>query len=99
MLGCDEENFDIILNPENVKRNEPHDAVSIIAKSEKSIKIAIVIRHDKDLVCGGTLFGDELTVTFGKTVLAINIKTGELLHYEKEAFEEEFDFSVLEELI
>ena len=76
VLGCDEEEYDIIFNPENIKRNEPHDAMKIIAKTEKVLKIAIVIRHDKDAVYSGSLYGEKLNVTFGSNAAEINVLTG-----------------------
>ena len=99
VIGCDEEEYDIIFNPENIKRNEPHDAMKIIAKGEKVLKIAIVIRHDKDAVYSGSLYGEKLNLTFGSNAATINVLTGEILRYEKDAVKEEFDFSELDKLI
>ena len=99
VLGCEEENYDIILNPENVKRNEPHDAIKIIAKTEKTLKIAVVIRHNKEFEYSALLNGKELSLTFEKNALTVNLETGELLHYEKDAFSEEFDFSLLDKML
>ena len=99
VLGCDEEEYDIIFNPENIRSNEPHDAMRIIAKGEKAIRIAIVLRHDKDAVYSGSLYGEKLNVTFGSDAAEINVLTGEILRYEKDAVKEEFDFSELDKLI
>ena len=35
VIGCDEEEYDVIFNPGNIKRNEPHDAMKIVAKTDK----------------------------------------------------------------
>lgn len=99
VIGCDEEQYDIILNPANVQRNEPHDALSIIAKTDKTLKIAIIVRHDKDAVYSATLYDRELSVTYNGDGLILDVADGKLLHYEKDAVKEEFDFSELDELL
>lgn len=99
VLGSEEENYDIIFNPENIKRNEPHDAIKIIAKTKETLKIAVVIRHNKDTEYSALLNGKELYLTFEKNALTVNLETGELLHYEKDAFSEEFDFSLLDKML
>ena len=99
VIGVDEEQYDQIFNPNNVQRNEPHDALSIIASGEKNRRIAVIVKHDKDAVYSGTLYDDELTVTFGKDAMTLNIKTGELIRYEKEALDENFDFQFFDEIL
>ena len=99
VIGCDEEEYDIIFNPGNIKRNEPHDAMRIVAKTDKVLKIAIVIKHDKDAVYSGSLYGEKLNVTFGNDAAEINVSTGELIRYEKDALKEEFDLSELDKLL
>lgn len=99
VIGCDEEEYDIIFNPKNIKRNEPHDAMKIVAKTDKFLKIAIVVKHDKDAVYSGSLYGEKLNVTFGSDAAEINVSTGELIRYEKDALKEEFDFSELDKLL
>lgn len=98
VLGCDEENYDIVLNPKNIKINEPHDAISIYAKTKKLLKIAIVVRHNKDVVFSGLLYENNFIVTYDKDALTIDVETGELINYEKDAVQEEYDFSELDEL-
>ena len=99
VIGCDEEEYDIIFNPKNIKRNEPHDAMKIVAKTDKFLKIAIVVKHDKDAVYSGSLYGEKLNVTFGSDAAEINVSTGELIRYEKDALKEEFDLSELDKLL
>ena len=99
VIGCDEEEYDIIFNPKNIKRNEPHDAMKIVAKTDKFLKIAIVVKHDKDAVYSGSLYGEKLNVTFGNDAAEINVSTGELIRYEKDALKEEFDLSELDKLL
>ncbi len=99
VMDCDEKEYDIILNPNNIQRNEPHDAFEIIAKTDKTIKIAIVVRHDKDAVFGAMLNETDFYATYCKDAAAINVATGELLHYEKDAVKDEFDFSDLDKLL
>ena len=99
VIGCDDERYDVILNPGNVQRNEPHDALNIIAKTDKTLRIAIVVKHDKDAVYSASLYGDELHITYNSDEMTINVRTGELLHYEKDAVKEEFDFSELDNLL
>ena len=99
VLGCEDENYDIIFNPNNIERSRSHDAVRIIAKTDKTLRIAIVTEHDKDGEYSGSLNGEELTVTFGKDAMTINLKTGEILHYGKNAVLYEFDFSELEKFL
>lgn len=99
VIGCDEERYDVILNPGNVQRNDPHDALSIIAKADKTLRIAIIVRHDKDAVYSASLYKDELHVTYNSDGMTINVKNGELLHYEKDAIKEEFDLSKLDNFL
>ena len=99
VIGCDEEEYDVIFNPGNIKRNEPHDAMKIVAKTDKVLKIAIVVKHDKDAVYSGSLYGEKLNVTFGNDAAEIKVSTGELIRYEKDALKEEFDLSELDKLL
>ena len=99
VIGCDEEEYDIIFNPNNVQRNEPHDAMRIVAKTDKVLKIAVVVRHDKDAVYSGSLYGEKLNVTFGKDAATINVSNGEIIYYEKDAVKDEYDFSELDALM
>ena len=98
VIGCDEEEYDIILNPNNIQRNEPHDAFTITARTDKILKIAIIIKHNKDAVYSGLLHEDELYATIDNDAIIINIATGELKSYEKDTVPEEYDFSELDEL-
>ena len=43
VIGCNEEEYDIILYPGNIQRNEPHDAFLTTARTDKFLKIAVVI--------------------------------------------------------
>ena len=99
VMDSDEKEYDIILNPNNIKRNEPHDAFEIIAKTDKTIKIAIIVRHDKDAVFSAMLNGTDFYATYCKDAIAINVATGELISYEKDAVQEEYDFSDLDKMI
>ncbi len=99
VIGCDEDEYDIILNLDNIKRNEPHDALRIIAKTDKTLRIAIVVRHKTDFVWSVMLHDDELFATFDKNAITLNLRTGEILHYEKDAVQEEFKFSILDEIL
>ncbi len=99
VLECEDEQYDVIFNPCNVKRNEPHDALRIIAKTKETLNIVIVIRHDKEMEYSALLNGEELIITFEKNAATINLRTGELIRYEKDAFTDEFDFSLLDEIV
>ena len=66
---------------------------------DKTLKIAIVVKHDKDAVYSGTLYGNEFTAIIGADALTIDVATGELLRYEKDTVKEEFDFSELDKLL
>lgn len=98
VIGCDEEEYDIILNPGNIKRNEPHDAFTITARTDKLLKIAVVIKHNANAIYSGFLHENELYATFDKDAIVINIKTGELIRYAKDEVQEEYDLSELDEL-
>ena len=98
VIGCDEEEYDIILNPGNIKRNEPHDAFTITARTDKLLKIAVVIKHNPNAIYSGFLHENELYATFDKDAIVINIKTGELIRYAKDEVQEEYDLSELDEL-
>lgn len=98
VIGCDEEKYDIILNPGNIQGNEPHDAFSITARTNKLLKIAVVIKHNANAIYSGLLHENELYATFDKDAIVINVETGELIKYEKEAVLEEYDLSELDEL-
>ena len=73
--------------------------MKIVAKTDKVLKIAIVIKLDKGAVYSGSLYGEKLNVTFGSDAAEINVSTGELIRYEKDALKEEFDFSELDKLL
>ena len=98
VIGCDEEEYDIIFNPGNIQRNEPHDALSIVARTDKLLKIAVIVRHDLNAVFSGLLNKNEFFLTYNKDAATIDIKTGELIRYEKDAVLEEYDLSELDEL-
>jgi hypothetical protein len=98
VIGCDEEEYDIVLNPGNIQRNEPHDAFIITARTDKFLKIAVVIKHNENATYSGLLHENELYATFDKDAIVINIETGELIRYEKDAVLEEYDLSELDEL-
>ena len=98
VIGCDEEEYDIVLNPGNIQRNEPHDAFTITARTDKFLKIAVVVRHNANAIYSGLLHENELYATFDKDAIVINVETGELIKYEKEAVSEEYDLSELDEL-
>ena len=98
VIGCNEEEYDIILNPGNIQRNEPNDAFVITARTDKFLKIAVVARHNANAIYSGFLHENELYATFDKDAIVINIETGELIRYEKDAVLEEYDLSELDEL-
>ena len=98
VIGCDEEEYDVIFNPGNIKRNEPHDALSIFARTDKLLKIAVVVRHDPNAIYSGLLNKNEFYLTYNKDAATIDIKTGELIRYAKDEVQEEYDLSELDEL-
>lgn len=58
MLGCDDENYNVLMNPENIKRNEPHDALKITAKTKDSVSIGVVVRHNAKAEYSAMLSGE-----------------------------------------
>ena len=98
VIGCNEEEYDIILNPGNIQRIEPHDAFKITARTVKFLKLAVVIKHNANATYSGLLHENELYATFDKDAIVINFETGELIRYEKDAVLEEYNLSELDEL-
>ncbi|MBR2639057.1 MAG: hypothetical protein IKD39_00655 [Oscillospiraceae bacterium] len=98
VLGCDENEYDIVFNPKNIKRSEPHDALTIIGKTDKVLKIAIVIRHNPEVSFSGLIHGNRVFVTFENDAAIFDVGTGELIRYAQNDLKDEYDFSFLEEL-
>lgn len=46
------------MNPENIKRNEPHDALKITAKTKDSVSIGVVVRHNAKAEYSAMLSGE-----------------------------------------
>ena len=57
-----------------------------------------MVKHNKDVVFSGRLYENNFIVTYDKDALTIDVETGELINYEKDTVQEEYDFSELDEL-
>ncbi|MBQ7874756.1 MAG: hypothetical protein IJ306_06310 [Oscillospiraceae bacterium] len=97
VLGVDDENHNVVFNPKEFKNSDGYAAVRIIAKTDKTVKIAVICEYQVEF--SAVLNGCELNLTVNGDAMIFNLRDGSLLHYEKDAVKEEFDFSLLDKML
>ena len=97
VLGIDDENYDIVFNPKNLKSSDSYSAVCINAKTDKKINIAVICEHEVEF--SGALIGTELDLSVYKDIIRYELKNGMLIEYANNAIDDNFDFSELDKLI
>lgn len=97
VLGEDNANFDVVFNPKEFKNSDGYAAVTVIAKTDKTVKIAVICEYSVEF--SAMLNGLELSLTVNNDAMIFDLKNGGLLHYEKDAVKEEFDFSILDKML
>ena len=97
VIGEDDENYDVVFNPREFGKSDGYAAVTVIAKTDKTVKIAVICEYSTEF--SAMLNGSELSLTVNSDAMIFDLENGGLLLYEKDAVKEEFDFSVLDEMI
>ena len=97
VLGEDDANYDVVFNPAEFKNSDGYAAVTVIAKTDKTVKIAIICEYSIEF--SAVLSGCELSLTVNGDAMIFDLGNGSLLHYEKGAVKEEFDFTLLDKIL
>lgn len=97
VLGVDDENYNVVFNPREFKNSGGYAAVTVIAKTDKTIRIAVICEYSVEF--SAMLSGCELSLTVNGDAMIFDLRDGSLLHYEKDAVKEEFDFSLLDKML
>lgn len=97
VMEADNENYDVVFNPKMLKNNNAYSAVCVTAKTDRTIKIAVICEHEVEF--SAVLNETSIYLTINGDAVCFDLKNGELLNYERDAVKDEFDFSELEKLL
>lgn len=97
VLGEDDKEFDVVFNPRRYKNSDGYSALCITAKTEKTLKIAVICEYSSDF--SALLHGKEISITCNRDAMIFDLGNGNLLHYEENTVKDEFDFSEIEKMI